>query len=425
MKKILKVYLCLILFIGIHKSCGQHQPDQTIKDSLLVLKNGLIVSLNSKGSSIKKGIIVIDKENIKDVIYTDNTPEFANAKIIDLKGRYVLPGLIDTHVHLATAPKESRSETQKEVEKTLLKMINSGITTVRDMAGNSIILSDYARASKFNQIPAPSIFYTSKFGGAKYFNQIRKHTGALEAKSDTPWEQTITDDTNITLAVARAKGAGATGIKIYSSLSPKLIKSIVTEANKQGIQTWSHSAVFPASPIQVAEAKVNTMSHAWDMMYGLNTNDTITENDLATEINSDKLEKLLLLMKKNGIILDATNYISENNSMHNGVKITKQAHKLGLKVSVGTDWPYLYEPEIPFFKELKLLIDKCGFTNEAALYSATKIGAESIGLTDRGAIEKGKRADMIIVNKNPLDNLENLKDLHTTIKSGIIYKKEN
>jgi len=176
--------------------------------------------------------------------------------------------------------------------------------------------------------------------------------------------------------------------------------------------------------LQVATAKVNTMSHAWDMMYGLNTTDTITRSDLAKDINCDKLDSLLHIMKDNHVILDATNYIGENNKMHNSVKVTKRAHKLGIKVSVGTDWPYLYEPEIPFYKELRLLIDKCGFTTEDALYSATKIGAESIGLTDRGAIENGKKADIIILNKNPLKDLENLKDLHVIIKSGIIYKKE-
>ncbi|GGD20726.1 amidohydrolase family protein [Hyunsoonleella pacifica] len=421
MKKILKLSLVLLLSIGINKSYGQYQVK---KDSLLVLKNGFIINLTPKGGFIKRGTIVIEKDNIKEVNYLNNGKTYANAKVIDLNGKYILPGLIDTHVHLATVPKKGRNENNAFMEKQLNKMLYSGITTVRDMAGNAIILSDYARASNLNQIPAPSIFYASQFAGPKYFNEIRSYSTNTRSKKDRPWAQSITDSTNMPLAIARAKGAGVTGIKIYANLKPSLVTKIVKEAKKQGLQSWSHAAVFPASPLQIATAKVNTMSHAWDMMYGLNTTGTITRKDLAKDINFNKLDSLLYIMKDNNIILDATNYIAENNSMHNGVNITKRAHKLGVKVSVGTDWPYLYEPEIPFYKELRLLIDKCDFTYTEAIYSATKIGAESIGLTDRGVIENGKKADVIVLNKNPINNIENLKDLHLTIKSGIIYKKE-
>lgn len=423
MKKTIKIYLFILLIIGINNCYCQYQGYTTDSDSLLVLKNGSIISLTSQEGSVKTGTIIIKADKIEEVFFTENTNEYANAKVIDLKGKYILPGLIDAHVHLATVPKKSRKENQKEVEAVLLKMINSGITTVRDMAGNAIILSDYARSSRLNQIPAPSIFYASQFAGPKYFNMTRRHSNNPEDKSDKPWAQTITDSTNIALAVARAKGSGATGIKIYSDLSAHLVKNIVEEANNQGLQAWSHSAVFPASPMQIANAKVNTMSHAWDIMYGLNEDGEITRESLSNKIDFNRLDRILLLMKKNKVILDPTNYIAENNNM-NGVEIPKRAHELGVKVAVGTDWPYLYEPEIPFFKELKLLVDKCGFTNAEALYSATKVGAESIGLADRGTIEKGKKADIIIVNKNPLDHIENLKDIHTTIKSGIIYKKE-
>ncbi|MFD2724926.1 amidohydrolase family protein [Hyunsoonleella rubra] len=422
MKNILKLSFFLLLCIGTNKSYGQYQAK---KDTLLVLKNGFIIKLTPEGAIVKKGTLVIEKDSIKEVNYLNTAKTYANAKVIDLNGKYILPGLIDTHVHLATAPKEGRNENNAFMEQQLNKMLYSGITTVRDMAGNAIILSDYTRASNLNQIPAPSIFYASQFAGPKYFNAIRSYSTNTRSKRDRPWAQTIVDSTNMPLAIARAKGAGVTGIKIYANLKPLLVTKIVKEAKKQGLQTWSHAAVFPASPLQVATAKVNTMSHAWDMMYGLNTTDTITRSDLAKDINCDKLDSLLLIMKDNHIILDATNYIGQNNKMHNSVKVTKQAHKLGIKVSVGTDWPYLYEPEIPFYKELRLLIDKCGFTTEEALYSATKIGAESIGLTDRGVIENGKKADIIILNKNPLKDLENLKDLHIIIKSGIIYKKEN
>jgi len=184
MKNILKLSLFLLLTIGINKSYAQYQAK---KDSLLVLKNGFIINLTPEGAVIKKGTIVIEKDCIKEV-----------------------------------------------------KMLYSGITTVRDMAGNAIILSDYARASNLNQIPAPSIFYASQFAGPKYFNEIRSYSTYTGSKNDTPWAQSITDSTNIPLAIARAKGVGVTGIKIYANLKPSLVAKIVKEAKKQGLQSWSH-----------------------------------------------------------------------------------------------------------------------------------------------------------------------------------------
>lgn len=339
----------------------------------------------------------------------------------------MLPGLIDLHVHLATAPEEGRQENNLFMEEQLSEMVYSGITTVRDMTGNAIILADYKRGSERNQIPAPAIYYAAQFAGPEYFNMVRRYDSDSDNKLDEPWRQTITDTTDISFAIARAKGAGATGIKIYSDLSLDLIQDIVKEASGQGLLSWSHSAVFPASPIQVATAKVHSMSHAWDMMYGLNKPGAIQErgmNELLEDINYDNLDSMLKLMKQNNIILDATNYMAENINMFNGVKITKRAHELGVKVSTGTDWPVLIEPKFPLYKELDLLIEKSGFTNPQALYSATKIGAESIGLNDRGVIEVGKRADLIVTDKNPLEYIKNVYSPYLVIKHGNLYQSK-
>src|SRR5690606_32063957 len=135
------------------------------------------------------------------------------------------------------------------------RMIYAGITTVRDMAGNGIILADYKRATQLNQVAGPEIFYSAQFAGPGYFKEMRTYASRIESKVDSPWEQTITDTTNIQLAIARAKGAGITGIKIYNDLSPQLVARITKEAHAQGIKAWSHAAVFPASPYSIAEAK--------------------------------------------------------------------------------------------------------------------------------------------------------------------------
>ncbi|WP_264529072.1 amidohydrolase family protein [Flavobacterium sp. N502540] len=413
----MKKKLALIfLFSLFNLITGYSQKKVDIK--VTILKNGFIFD---DTFDLKTGSIIIKGNQIADILYTDNFSAYPGAAVIDITGKYVLPGLIDTHVHLATVPNLNREENNKYMEDQLSKMIYAGITTVRDMVGNAIILADYKRASKLNQLPAPSIFYAAQFAGPEYFNEVRKYT----KEKDTPWERTITDTTNIKMVVAEAKGAGVTGIKIYSDLSVKLIKKIVKEAKKQGLQSWSHAAVFPATPTDAADAKVNSMSHAFDIPYDFSVG-KMDHHKRPPAIDNIKMDKLLLLMKANNVILDATNYMGNNNKLFDGMKITKRAHELGVKVSTGTDWPYLFEKDnvVPLFKEIKILTDNCGFTNKDVLISATRIGAESIGIQDRGIIAIGKRADLYITNSDPVQNIENLKDGFMTVKSGIIYKKE-
>ena len=384
-----------------------------------ILKNGFIFDDKFE---LHKGSLVITDATITAILYDNNLSEYIGAIIIDITGKYVLPGLIDTHVHLATVPDPDREKNTKYMNNQLSKMIDAGITTVRDMTGNAIILADYKRASNLNQLPAPSIFYAAQFAGPAYFNSIRKHS---KENKDSPWERTITDTTDVKMAVAEAKGAGVTGIKIYSDLNAHLIKKIVKEAKRQRLQSWSHAAVFPATPTDVASAKVNSMSHAFDIPYDFSEG-KMDHHKKPPAIDDKKLDKLLLLMKGNNIILDATNYMAHNNKFFDGMKITKRAHELGVKISAGTDWPYLFEEanSTPLFKEIKILVDDCNFTNKDALISATKIGAESIGLEDRGVLAVGKRADIYITNSDPVENIENLKDSFITIKAGIIYTRK-
>ncbi|OHT43381.1 amidohydrolase family protein [Flavobacterium tructae] len=406
----------IFLFSLFNLITGYSQKKVDIK--VTILKNGFIFD---DKFDLKTGSIIIKGNQIADILYTDNFSVYPEATIIDITRKYVMPGLIDTHVHLATAPNLTREKSNKYMEDQLSKMIYAGITTVRDMTGNAIILADYKQVSTLNQLPAPSIFYAAQFAGPDYFNSMRKYT----TEKDTPWQRTITDTTNIKMVVAEAKGAGVTGIKIYNDLSARMIRKIVKKAKKQGLQSWSHAAVFPATPTDVAAAKVNSMSHAFDIPYGFSSG-KMDHSKKIPAIDTTKMDKLLLLMKANNVILDATNYMGNNNKLFDGMKITKRAHELGVKVSTGTDWPYLFEKDniVPLFKEIKILTDSCGFTNKDVLISATKIGAESIGVEDRGVIAVGKRADLYITNSDPVQNIENLKDGFMTVKSGIIYKKE-
>ncbi|UNY98762.1 amidohydrolase family protein [Zhouia spongiae] len=411
MNKLQYYVMCLVFVMILHTNIRAQQQSDPI-----LLRNVFIVDVTSV-SSPKKGAILVEGTEISEVFYDKDSIAGFKGTVFDLSGKYVIPGLIDAHVHLATVPKPDLSENRKETEKVLHKMLYAGITTVRDMAGNAVLLGYYERASALQQIPAPEIYYAAQFAGPGYFDMINTHSDD-QRQGYSPWSRIITDTTDIRQVVAEAKGAGVTGIKIYNDLSAGLVKKITAEAHRQHLQAWSHAAVFPAMPADVAVAGVNSMSHAFDMAHEVNP-------DMSAKmepIDERRLDKVFGMMKANNIILDPTNLLAENNGLENSVRITKRAKEKGVEIVAGTDWPYTMDNSIPLVEELQLLVNKCGFTPFEALKSATNTGAKAIGLNDRGIIQKGKRADLVILSGNPLEDLNRLLNPELIIKGGKIYK---
>src|SRR5262245_20915769 len=97
------------------------------------------------------------------------------AKTVDLAGQYVMPGLVDTHVHLAT-------EGDEKLGKALLELdIMGGITTVRDMAGDTRLLSKLQAQLKAQEIPGPDLYYSALMAGPEFFADPRTKSSAKGA----------------------------------------------------------------------------------------------------------------------------------------------------------------------------------------------------------------------------------------------------
>ena len=96
----------------------------------------------------------------------------------------------------------------------------------------------------------------------------------------------------------------------------------------------------------------------------------------------------------------------------------------GVLIGIGTDIPFENEKRYPsdYFTELRLF-KEAGFTDSEILYCATRNGGQILGLADKlGTLEKGKLADVLVVEGNPLENFENLKNLKLLITDGDIVR---
>src|ERR1700689_5058584 len=158
--------------------------------------------------------IVTDGARIRLVAPDDEVPAELtdDARAIDLAGQFVIPGLIDSHQHIATPPDRAVAEA------TLRRHVYGGVTAIRIMADDLRQISDLARAARVGEIPGPDLHYAALMAGPGFFDDPRTwQVSKGEIPGSVPWMQAITSTTDLPLAVAMAKGTHATAIKIYAN----------------------------------------------------------------------------------------------------------------------------------------------------------------------------------------------------------------
>lgn len=366
----------------------------------------------------------------------------AKAKAVDLQGRFLMPGMIDAHVHLATPPN------RRQAEAILRRDLYGGVTAVRDMADDLRPVAELTRASLVGEIPAPDIYYAALMAGPDFFTDERTSQVSVGGTpGHVPWMQAMTQDTDLPLAVARAQGTWATAIKLYADLPADLAARITAEAHRQGLLVWAHATPYPAKPSDMVAAGVDAISHACLLVREPDAhvpgwNEPHAPVDLARFRRGDNpaLARLFREMVRRGTILDATlwAYSSDTDGSTTmpplppgscndtvGGAITSQAYRAGVSIDAGTDFTGDWTDQWPdLFHELATLAAKAGMPNDAILRSATLISARAAGQQrDMGSIEPGKLANMVVLTRNPLVDLKNLRSVLMTVKRGRVYAR--
>lgn len=368
----------------------------------------------------------------------------ANARIVDLRGRYVIPGLIDSHVHLATPPDPARARA------VLRRDLYGGVTAVRDMADDLRPVGELAREARVAEIPSPDIYYAALMAGPAFFADPRVAAASAGMKPGTaPWMQAIDARTDLVQAVALARGTSATAIKIYADLPPDLVSAITSEAHRQGMRVWAHSAVFPTRPREVLAAGVDVVSHACYQAYEVQPtipqayedHTPVDERLLARDGDDPVMARLYADMHERGILLDATGALFVQHDAERKahpdskplrctgattIRLVRQAWRAGVGISTGTDnddgertdpWPSV-------FGEIAFLVHDIGMTPLEALHAATQVGAQAAGQgADMGTIGMGKLADFVVLAEDPSADIGHLRSIVSTVKRGKEYPR--
>ena len=256
--------------------------------------------------------IVVDGDRIRSVRAHDEGSPPKDAKVEDLRGRWVIPGLIDSHVHITDVEPDVA-----HYREFLRALLLGGVTGIRDMAGNARVLGYLAQQTSAGAMPGPDIAYTALFGGPSFFakdERVRDMSpGAVSGA--TPWMRAIDARTDLRQAVAEAKGTGATGVKVYANLPAELVAKIIAEAHRQGLRVWTHATIFPTKPGEAVGDGADTISHVpyivWEAAPSVPDDYGFRLRGDFSHIPADAPAILALFdaMKRRGTILDATLHV--------------------------------------------------------------------------------------------------------------------
>lgn len=403
--------------------------------------NGKILD-GDKDMQVKEGMVILtDGEKITGI--EKEVPSAADIKVIDLGGRYIMPGLINMHVHLAGngKPRKKQRDNEKLV-KTLMgtalsravayKIVSdfaktellSGVTTIRTVGG----LGDFDTRLRDEVVAGkkigPRILAANEgisVPGGHMAGSVAVAAGsideALKQLEHAEKEKADLIKLMITGGVLDAKEKGVPG---ELKMKPEMVKAVCDKAHAAGYKVAAH--VESPEGVKVAlENGVDSIEH------GAKPDD----------------EMLRLFKEKNAFlcttISPAVPYALFDRSLTNATEVeqyngnivfegivecSKAALANDIPVVLGNDVGCPWITQYDFWRELCYFHKYTGVSNAFALYTATKRSAELAGIGDvTGSIEVGKCADMIVTKENPLDNLAALRNVDMVIARGRMIDK--
>ena len=436
----------LVLSSTVFAQEGNATPFAAKSNNVVIYHDGNI--LDEQGQTFQPNMsVIVMGDTIQAVKPASQVTasELHAAKVIALTGKYLLPGLIDSHVHLATPPNEVFAKA------VMRRQAYHGITGIRIMADDLRPISEYARAAMAGEIAAPDIYSAALFAGPDFFNDPRTIAANGGIKPGTgPWMQAITEQTDLTIAIAKAKGSGAIAIKLYDNLQAELLKKITHAAHEQDMAIWAHGMVFPTEPKDVVAAGVDVISHTCYLAYQASEPKPMTYKNRfpvneAVLKNGDNtlMTSLFESMTKQGIYLDATLTVYQQYDKRLAAKpdmnprphcslslastLTQQAIDQGVKIVTGTDHILPASEAFPaLFDELELLVKHTSLAPLAVIQAATINGAYVLKQQDKvGSISSGKLANMLILNNDPSSDIRQLRQQFMTVKRGFRLEPKN
>ena len=394
--------------------------------------------IDGTGSApIPDAVVVVKQGRIVAVGARSKTKVPKHATVLDARGKAILPGLWDMHAHF------------EQVEWGAIYLA-AGVTTVRD-CGNEF---------EFITAVRDAIARGHGLGPRMLLAGIVDGTGPLGLgvqRVDTP-EQAL-------LWTRRYHAAGFQQMKIYSSVKLEQVKIIADEAHRQGMTVTGHvpEGLDAYQVIEAGQDQINHIGYIADIMRAPlpahADRKARAQAVIDIDFNSPEAQKAISFLKAHGTVVDPTIALMEfftattakppasfepgvtrvapelveqltdvsppsersafgEKMFEKEVAIVGALHRAGIPIVAGTDQTV---PGHSLHREMELYV-QAGFTPMEAIQAATIVPARVMKIDKEvGTVERGKRADLIVIDGDPLADIRNARNVETVVSGGVVY----
>jgi imidazolonepropionase-like amidohydrolase len=372
------------------------------------------------------------------------------ATVIDGKGKFVIPGLFDMHVHLAGVGDEA-----------MAALVAHGVTSVRDLGGDLELLDEALARVGRGELVGPRAaragFVLEERGWLERVLALRSgdspEEGGYLARTRIP----ISSRDDVMEAVARVYESEADVLKFRNTPVPSVFRFLMEEAQLAGLRVAGHEpnsiGLLEAVSLGMGSLEhtpINaiisgTTDEGWQEIFAaMVANSVHTTPTLVTLANrrmsADELEQALIAEHEDArwptltpALVDSWNAQvqerrSENSSIDWNVlldrseAVVRDMHSAGVPFLAGTDLGVaLVYPGSGLHEELVALVERVGLSPIEALRSATVNAAGWLGWERLGVVRVGHHADLVLLDADPLEDIANVARIHTVVSRGVSY----
>ena len=448
----------MLVLLGAHASAPlraepQAAQSRTTQKRHLALVGGMLID-GYEVPPVHHAAILIEDGTIVDAGPASEVRIPADAEVIDTSGRTMMPGLIDEHVHLNILGHGDYDRwdpwilkngyTEKVMEISAKQLLNAGVTTAADLGASlKESLSVRDRIDK-GEIPGPHMLVAGPWI-TRSLGDYPPEMSSGQRLVDTPEEAGQ--------ATEELVNAGVNLIKAYIGLTPAHYKAIADAAHKHQIRVHAHvyaerdvrnalengidvlthvgsaGTTPPYSPelirdiVNAGRPVVITAAHrSWVFPDTVAFPERLQDPQLKRDFFP--IPGLYEEVQHSLVHFQALSYFDRTDrEMFFRERGLKQFIESGAVMGMGTDsgTPMNFHTEA-LWREIKAHVDM-GMSPQRAIMAATRVNARRVlGLQDRGTIEPGKLADIIVVNGNPLFDIVALSHIEVVVKDGTVVK---
>ena len=391
-----------------------------------VLSGGHVIDVRT--GAWRRGVNIVIAGDIIESIGTDDPPD--GSRVVDISGRFVLPGLFDLHAHIQPFGPGGAPDSPQTAE-LMLALLEHGITTVRGLPLYSEFGLAVAARVNDGSLEGPTVIPAS---GLFEREPQRTSWGFGDAETARAW-------------VLKEAMLGTRWIKIYNTMDTESLAAIAEEAHERGMLVCGHAEDVP--PLEASTLGLDSVEHITGFPLSCGFTGTAPAGSLPQRIawrwrhvDDEKARQLLEQFATNGTgwvptlavieamiergghdgapAIEPDSLAGLREALEHGARLAVALHRMGGLVGLGTDFPIDgVVPGDSVHREMELLVEAGGATPLEALQIAT-IGSASILQLEgvAGTVEPGRAANLVVLSNNPLERISNTRSIELVVHDG-------